>query len=114
MMDHPGSSKSTVMAEANEAASEPPPNVARENMPESTTQANGFVQDKNLSLPTDSPAPWKLKCEAYAIPFRLKPGKLPPGLYHPLDTPPEGPGNDDFKGVRKVLFGEVDKYRTQD
>lgn len=32
-------------------------------------------------------------------PLRLKPGKLLPGLYRPLDAPPEGPGNDDFQGV---------------
>lgn len=57
------------------------------------------AKSKADALPADSPAPWTLKCEAYGIPFRLKPGKLPPGLYHPLDTPPEGPGNDDFQGV---------------
>jgi hypothetical protein len=50
-----------------------------------------------LSLPADSPAPWTLKCEAYGIPFRLR-YPLPPGLYHALDTPPAGPGNDEFKG----------------
>lgn len=56
-------------------------------------------KDSAVALPAGSPAPWTLKCEAYGIPFKLKPGKLPPGLYHPLDTPPEGPGNDDFQGV---------------
>ena len=57
-------------------------------------------KDSTVALPADSPAPWTLKCEAYGLPFKLKPGQLPPGLYHPLDTPPEGPGNDDFQGVR--------------
>merc|ERR1711862_127612 len=55
-------------------------------------------KDSTVALPADSPAPWTLKCEAYGLPFKLKPGQLPPGLYHPLDTPPEGPGNDDFQG----------------
>jgi hypothetical protein len=68
-----------------------------------TVEANGAAGIKEGSnaaaIPADSPAPWTLKCEAYGIPFKLKPGKLPPGLYHPLDTPPGGPENDDFQGV---------------
>lgn len=64
--------------------------------------ANGVSEAKEAdgaaTIPADSPAPWTLKGEGYAIFFKLKTGKLPPGLYHPLDTPPEGPENDDFQG----------------
>ena len=59
--------------------------------------------NRAVTVPADSPGPWALKGEAYAIPFRLKPGNLPPGLYHPLDTPPGGPENDDFQGVGTAL-----------
>ncbi|KIW06817.1 uncharacterized protein PV09_02497 [Verruconis gallopava] len=62
-------------------------------------------------MPADSPAPWTLKCEAYGIPFRLNPKELPPGLYHDLDTPPLGKGNDDFRGGY-VKERESDKVNT--
>ena len=69
--------------------------------------ANGVSEAKEAdgaaTIPADSPAPWTLKGEGYAIFFKLKTGKLPPGLYHPLDTPPEGPENDDFQGVCTAL-----------
>jgi hypothetical protein len=68
---------------------------------------NGVPETKDASgaakIPADSPAPWTLKGEGYGIPFKLKPGKLPPGLYHPLDTPPGGPENDDFQGGSTAL-----------
>jgi len=67
-----------------------------------TVPVNGVPGAKEASgaatIPAHSPGPWTLKGEGYGIPFKLKPGKLPPGLYHPLDTPPIGPDNDDFQG----------------